>query len=191
MPHPPVNDRSPSPVDDLTETCVESEQVFKGGLLTVYRDRVRLPNGKESMREFVRHPGACVIIAESRPGVLVFERQFRYPLGRSFMELPAGKLEGNEDPLHCAQRELREETGYSARQWQHVGTLHNCIGYSDEHIEIFLARDLTLGQQVLDDGEFLEVFEMSLDDAEAAVLDGRITDAKTITGLFWARRVLG
>lgn len=175
---------------DLNERCLASEQVFDGKLLRVSRDRVLLPDGSESWREFVRHPGASVVIAELRPGVLVFERQFRYPVGRVFLELPAGKLDPGELPLQCAQRELLEETGYVARSWTHLGTLHPCIGYSDEGIEIFLARELELRGQHLDAGEFLEVFEMSLEEAEAAVFDGRITDAKTITCLFWAKRVL-
>ncbi|MFT4174650.1 MAG: NUDIX hydrolase [Rhodocyclaceae bacterium] len=178
-------------MDSLKEERIEGERVFEGKLLKVDRDRIRLPDGGEGWREFVRHPGAAIIIAETRPGVLVMERQFRYPVGRVFIELPAGKLDADEDPLVCAQRELLEETGYAAAQWAHLGTMHTCIGYSDERIEIFLARQLTLGQQRLDEGEFLEVFEMPLDEAEAAVFDGRITDAKTITGLFWARKFLG
>ena len=120
----------------------------------------------------------------------MFERQFRYPVGQVFIEMPAGKLDPGDTPLSCAQRELREETGYSAVDWSYVGTLHPCIGYSSERIEIFLARDLIPGQQSLDQGEFLEVFEMSLDVAIRAVLQGEITDAKTIACLFWAQRLL-
>ncbi|HEX5126471.1 MAG TPA: NUDIX hydrolase [Rhodocyclaceae bacterium] len=176
--------------DSLSEARIDGEQVFDGRLLKVYRDRVRLPDGSESWREFVRHPGACVIVAEIKPRVLIFERQFRYPVGRSFIELPAGKLDAQETLLACAQRELLEETGYSGGEWQHLGAMHPCIGYSNERIEIFFARNLNRGMQRLDEGEFLELVEMSLDDAEAAVFDGRITDAKTITALFWARHIL-
>lgn len=175
---------------DLTETCVESTQTHSGPLLQVYLDQITLPDGKPAWREYVRHAGACIVIAELRPGVLVFERQFRYPVGREFFELPAGKLDPEDTLLGCAQRELIEETGYRAAEWRHLGSLHPCVGYSSEQIEIFLARGLTPGERDLDDGEFLEVFEMSLDEAEAAVLDGRITDAKTIACLFWARKVL-
>ncbi|MFA9439465.1 NUDIX domain-containing protein [Uliginosibacterium sp. sgz301328] len=178
-------------MESLNEERIDGARVYEGKLLKIDCDRIRLPDGSESWREFVRHPGAAIVIAETRPGVLVMERQFRYPVGRVFIELPAGKLDSDEDPIVCAQRELLEETGYSATEWRHLGTMHTCIGYSDERIEIFLARGLTLGAQQLDEGEFLEVFEMSLDEAEQAVLDGRITDAKTITGLFWARKVLG
>lgn len=174
----------------LAEHCISSKQVFDGALLNAWRDEVRLPDGSTSLREYVKHPGASVIIAELRPGVLIFERQFRYPVGQVFLELPAGKRDPGESPLACAQRELREETGYVASEWQHLGAVHPCIGYSSECIEIFLARGLTQQGQHLDVGEFIEIFEMSLADAEAAVFDGRITDAKTISSLFWAQRFL-
>jgi ADP-ribose diphosphatase len=179
-----------TPDPALAETRVASELLLDGKLLKAWRDEVRLPDGALSIREFIKHPGACIVIAELRPGVLVFERQFRYPVGQVFMELPAGKLDAGEEPLACARRELLEETGYVADSWQHIATLHPCVAYSDEHIEVFLARGLSFEGQRLDEGEFLEVFEMSLSDAEAAVFDGRITDAKTIACLFWARRFL-
>ena len=175
---------------NLVEIELECQEVYSGKLLKVQRDKVRLPNGKESFREYIRHPGACVVLAEKAPGVLIFERQFRYPLRREFLELPAGKLDPSDSPLECAQRELREETGYSAAHWKHLGTMHPCIGYSDERIEIFLAQGLEVGERDLDEGEFLDVFEMTLAEAETAVEQGLITDAKTIVGLFWARRVL-
>lgn len=174
----------------LEERCLESEHTYSGYLLNVFRDKVALPDGTHATREYVRHGGACVIIAEVRPGVLIFERQFRYPVGQVFLELPAGKIDAGDTLLGCAQREFREETGYSATDWRHLGVMHPCIGYSSEKIDIFLARELTPGPQALDTGEFLEVFELSLDEAEDAVLDGRITDAKTIACLFWARRAL-
>jgi ADP-ribose pyrophosphatase len=175
---------------NLSEVLIEGDCVFSGKLLKIQRDLVRLPNGAEARREYVRHPGACVVIPELRPGVLIFERQYRHPLGQIFIELPAGKIDPEDTLLGCAQRELLEETGYSAERWTHVGRMHNCIGYSDEKIEIFLAQNLSLGKTSLDEGEFVEVFEMSLGEAEQAVLDGLITDAKTITCLFWARRLL-
>jgi len=176
---------------DLTESQIDSEVVFQGRLLQVRRDRVNLPDGNEGVREYIVHPGAVVIIAQLDNGRLLFERQFRYPVGRVFLELPAGKIDPGEDIAATARRELLEETGYTAREWHHLGVMHPCIGYSSERIEIFLARGLeSQGDQHLDAGEFLEIFELSVAEAAAAVLAGEMTDAKTITALYWAERFL-
>ena len=174
----------------LLETGLDREEVFAGQLLHVRRDTVRLPDGKQACREFVTHPGAVLMIAELPNGKLLFERQFRYPLDRVFLELPAGKIHPGEEILLTAQRELREETGYVAEHWHHLGTIHPCIGYSDERIEIFFARGLSHVGHALDDGEFLEVHELGLEEAIEAVRDGRVTDGKSVAGLFWAERVL-
>ena len=174
----------------LLETGLDREEVFAGQLLHVRRDTVRLPDGKQACREFVTHPGAVLMIAELTNGKLLFERQFRYPLDRVFLELPAGKIHPGEEILLTAQRELREETGYVAEHWHHLGTIHPCIGYSDERIEIFFARGLSHVGHALDDGEFLEVLELDLEEAIEAVRDGRLTDGKSVAGLFWAERVL-
>lgn len=177
---------------DLVEHTKTSETVFKGKLLHVKRDEVILPDGAESIREYVVHPGAVVILALLENGKLLFERQFRYPLRRVFIELPAGKIDPGEDILECAKRELLEETGHQAEEWRHLGVMHPCIGYSDERIEIFLARDVKqVSVPQLDHGEFLEVIEIGLDEARAAVLRGEITDAKTITALYWAEHLAG
>ena len=175
----------------LEETQLDSEQVFDGVLLKAWRDRVRLPDGASGIREYIRHPGAVVVIAILPNGNLIFERQYRYPLRRVFVELPAGKIDPGETIEACARRELREEAGYEAAQWQHLGVFHPCIGYSDERIEIFVARELSHVGAALDEEEFLELTEMSLDDAVAGVYGGRITDAKTICALFWAIKALG
>lgn len=173
--------------DHLTERQLDAEVVFKGKLLEVRRDRVRLPNGAESIREYVVHPGAVVVVAQLANGNLLFERQFRYPLRRAFLELPAGKIDAGEDILLCGQRELLEETGHAADRWDYLGVMHPCIGYSDERIEIFLARDVRrVAEQNLDHNEFLDVLELSPAAAREAVLRGEITDAKTITALYWA-----
>lgn len=170
--------------DPLHEAELSGESVFEGALLKVFRDRVRLPDGREAFREYVRHPGAVVVVGVLSDGRLLFERQFRYPLRRAFLELPAGKIDAGEDIAACARRELREETGFEARSWQHVGVMHPCIGYSDERIEIFLATELNHVGRALDEGEFLEVHTLTVDEAERAVHDGRITDGKTIAALF-------
>lgn len=173
----------------LIEKELHTDKVFSGGFLQVYRARVGLPNGAESYREFITHPGAVVILAFLPNGDLLFERQFRYPLQRVFLELPAGKIDAGEDPLHTAQRELLEETGYVAARWAHLGVLHPCIGYSDERIEIFAAYGLTQqAGQTLDANEFLEITQLTPQAATAAVFSGQITDGKTISALFWLPR---
>jgi ADP-ribose pyrophosphatase len=176
---------------DHSETTVQEKVAYRGGLLTVREDRVRLPNGPEAVREYLMHPGAVLILALLDDGQVVLERQFRYPLRRHMIELPAGKMESNEDPLLTAQRELLEETGYRAAHWEHVFTTHPCVGYSDERIELFLARGLTAGTAQLDDGEFLDVFTLPLREALAWIDRGDITDIKTIAGLLWLARQRG
>jgi ADP-ribose pyrophosphatase len=169
----------------VAEDFLEGELVFSGRLLKVHRDRVRLPDGSEAVREYIRHPGAVAIVALFADGRVLLERQFRYPLGRAFIEVPAGKLEPGEAHLATAKRELLEETGYVAAEWRRLGVIHNAIGYSDEGIEIWLARGLELREQQLAEGEFLEVFTVPLAEAQAMARDGRITDVKTIAGLLW------
>jgi ADP-ribose pyrophosphatase len=172
---------------DLGETFLEGEEIFSGKLLKVHRDRVRLPDGSEALREYIRHPGAVAIVALFEDGRVLLERQFRYPLAREFIEIPAGKLEPGEGHLDTAKRELLEETGYVAAEWRRLGLIHNAIGYSDEGIEIWVARGLELRRQALAEGEFLEVLTLPLEEAQAMVRDGRITDVKTVAGLLWLK----
>jgi ADP-ribose pyrophosphatase len=120
---------------------------------------------------------------------LLLERQFRYPMRRHFIELPAGKIDPGEDPLATARRELKEECGYEAKEWRHLATLHPCIGYADERIELYLARGLEHVGHAPDEGEFLEVFPVTIDEALEWVRAGRITEAKAVTGLLWADRI--
>lgn len=175
---------------DLTEHCLHSEILAQGDLLTVKKDRVKLPNGNISQREFVLHPGAVVIVPILPNGNIVLERQFRYPLHQVFIELPAGKIDPNEDVLHTGQRELLEETGYSATEWLKLGIQHPCIGYSNEVIHIFLARNLTPGKDKRDEDELLQVFEASLDECLHMIMQGELTDSKTICALFMAQQHL-
>ena len=173
----------------LTETRVDSQELLHGHFLHAMRDTVRLPDGKEASREYVIHPGAVMVVAELPDGRLVLERQFRYPVQSVMVEFPAGKLDPGEDSLACAQRELLEETGYTARQWARAGVLHPVISYSTEFIDIWFARDLTAGQRQLDAGEFLDVFSASADELLQWCRDGRITDAKTLTGVLWLQNL--
>ena len=173
----------------LTETRVASQELLLGHFLHAMRDTVRLPGGKEATREYVIHPGAVMVVAELPDGRLVLERQFRYPVQSVMVEFPAGKLDPGEESLACAQRELLEETGYTARQWARAGVLHPVISYSTEFIDIWFARDLTAGQRQLDAGEFLDVFSASTDELLQWCRDGRITDAKTLTGVLWLQNL--
>ena len=175
---------------DLTEHFVSGEQVFDGKLLRVYRDVVRLPDGSQGAREYIRHPGAVAIVALFDDGRVLLERQFRYPQRREFIEIPAGKLDPGESGLATAKRELLEETGYVAADWQRLGVMHTAIGYTDEAIELFLVKRLTQQKAQLDAGEFLEVFSVPFEEAIAMIRDGRITDAKTTIGLLWVKLLL-
>ncbi|MEY4651629.1 MAG: hypothetical protein RI884_210 [Pseudomonadota bacterium] len=174
----------------LHEQVVGREKLLEGRFLQVVRDTVRLPDGSESYREFIQHPGAVAIIPLLEDGRVVLERQYRHPVGRVMIEFPAGKLEAGEDPLVCAQRELLEETGYTAREWAHAGTLHPCIGYADESIGLWFARGLTLGERQLDEAEFLDVITAT----PAQLLDwcrqGQVTDGKTLSCALWLQNVL-
>jgi ADP-ribose pyrophosphatase len=176
-------------MNDFTEHTLDSKTAYRGVLLDVIADRVRLPDGRESVREYIHHPGACMVVAFLDERTILMERQFRYPLKRHFIELPAGKIDRGEDPLRTAQRELREECGYSAAEWRHLATLHPCIGYADEHIELYLARQLTHVGHALDEGEFLDVFPLRIEEALEWVRQGRITEAKAVTGLLWAEKI--
>lgn len=173
---------------DLTEGRLDGEQVYDGALLKVYRDRVRLPDGREGAREYIRHPGAVAIVPLFDDGSVLLERQFRYPNARVFIEIPAGKLEPGEPHLETAQRELLEETGYIAAEWTRITTVNTAIAYTDEAIELYVARKLEKRTAQLDDGEFLETLIVPFDEAMAMVRDGRITDVKTVIGLLWVEK---
>lgn len=174
----------------LVEIKLRSQQVLKGDFLDVRRDIVRLPDGREASREYVIHPGAVMIVAQLGDGQLVLERQFRYPVRAVMIEFPAGKLDAGEASLACAQRELLEETGYTAREWARAGVLHPVISYSTEFIDIWFARGLTLQQRKLDAGEFLDVFTAPASALMDMSRSGQITDAKTLTGILWLQNVM-
>ena len=178
----------------LTEVKLSGEELFKGHFLHAFRDSVKLPDGALTHREYVVHPGAVMIIPllEDANGGwrVVLERQFRSPVGQVMIEFPAGKLDAGEAIQCCAQRELLEETGYSATEWARAGVMHPVISYSTEFIDIWFARGLTLGSQQLDPGEFLDVFTATPADLYEWCRDGRVTDAKTLTGALWLQNVL-
>lgn len=181
-----------TPADDthLRETALDSQTVLQGHFLHIRRDTVRLPDGRHAVREFVVHPGAVMVIALFDDGRVLLERQYRYPMGRAMIEFPAGKLDAGESVLACAQRELREETGYRAREWARAGVLHPTISYSDEFIDIWFARGLSAGERSLDEGEFLDVLSATPQELMDWCRDGGVTDAKTLTGVLWLQNVL-
>jgi ADP-ribose pyrophosphatase len=181
-------------VTHLHETQVASAELCSGSFLQVLSDTVQLPNGAFATREYVVHPGAVMVVPliydDAGQLLVVLERQFRYPVQQVMIEFPAGKLDSGESSFHCAQRELLEETGFSASSWARAGVLHPVIAYSTEFIDIWFARGLTAGMPHLDDGEFLEVFTATPADLLAMCRDGLVTDAKTLTAALWLQNVI-
>jgi ADP-ribose pyrophosphatase len=176
--------------DPLREHTLGSRLAFEGSFLRLYIDKVRSADGHVSTREYLRHPGAVMIVPLLPDGQVVLERQFRYPLKRTAIEFPAGKIDAGEKPFNCAQRELLEETGYRAARWSYLGGLHNAIAYSDEKIEMFLAEQLTHEGATLDAGETLEVFTTPWHQLLQWVREGTVTDVKTMVGVLWLEKVL-
>lgn len=178
------------PIGDthLREEQVSSEAIYGGIFLNMKRDQVRLPDGQIAAREYLTHPGAVAIVALLDDGRVLLERQYRYPIAKACIEIPAGKLEIGEDHLLCAQRELEEETGYTANKWSYIRRIHPVISYSTEFIDIYLAEDLIPGKSKLDDEEFLDVFAAPLEQLLTWIEEGEITDVKTTISAYWLDR---
>lgn len=178
----------------LVEVTLSTQEILRGNFLHAVRDQVKLPDGATASREYIIHPGAVMIVPlledESGQWHVVLERQFRYPVGQVMIEFPAGKRDPGEDLLVCAQRELREETGYVATEWARAGVLHPVISYSTEYIDIWFARGLKAGERQLDAGEFLDVFTATPEQLLLWCRDGKVTDAKTLTAALWLQNVL-
>lgn len=178
-------------MSSLKENRIESQKLLEGKLLHVYRDRVELPDGQESVREWIDHPGASAVLPLFEDGTVALVRQFRYPPRKTFLELPAGKFDDqNEAAEAVAARELEEETGWRAGSLQYIGHSHPCIGYSNEVIHYFIAERLEEGKQDLQDAEFVETVRLPLDEVYRMAEDGEIDDMKTVAGLFLARAYL-
>ncbi len=178
------------PIGDshLREERISSEDIYGGIFLKMKRDKVALPNGDEVIREYLTHPGAVAIVAILDDGRVLMERQYRYPVAKACLEIPAGKLDPSEDHLVCAKRELEEETGYTAKKWSYIRRIHPVISYSTEFIDIYLAEGLVPGKSHLDEEEFLDVFAASIDQLLAWVEEGEITDVKTTISAYWLDR---
>lgn len=171
----------------LIETGISSENIFDGNLLHVRRDTVKLPNGKTATREWIKHPGASSVIPMLEDGSVILVKQYRYPVGKITLEVPAGKLDAlEEDPLVCAERELSEETGYTADKIEKLTTIATTVGFSNEYIHLYIATGLHSGKQHTDDDEFINVVKVPLQEAVAMVNDGRIIDAKSVVSILMA-----
>jgi ADP-ribose pyrophosphatase len=172
----------------LREERISGEDIYGGIFLNMKCDQVRLPDGQMAAREYLTHPGAVAIVALLDDGRVLLERQYRYPIAKACIEIPAGKLDPNEATLFCAQRELEEETGYTAKKWSYIRRIHPVISYSTEFIDIYFAEDLVPGKSKLDDEEFLDVFAAPLEQLIAWVEEGEITDVKTTISAYWLDR---
>lgn len=167
----------------LIEKQISSQQIFAGNFMKVMRDVVELPDGKQSQREYIKHSGAVAIFALDKDNNIVMERQYRTPVSQIMIEVPAGKLDAGEDHLTCGKRELLEETGYISDEWDYLGEILPCIGYSTEKIIFYVARNVEFTEAKLDEGEFLEVYKQPLAELMDDVYNGKITDGKTLAGL--------
>ena len=174
----------------MEEQILRSETIYNGRLVNLQRHTVRLPNGKESQREVIQHPGAVAIVALDEQNRILLVRQFRLPAGQILLEVPAGTLESGEDPLDCARRELREETGYLPHRLQALGGIYVAPGYTTEYIHLFLAGDLEHAPLPGDHDEFVEVERLTLDDLLNLIDRGEIVDAKTIASVLLVARRL-
>lgn len=178
--------------EQLKETRISGEETYHGPLLHVYHDRVRLPNGNESGRDYIKHSGAVCVVPVTEAGEVYVERQFRYPLDMVITEIPAGKLDyAEEDRLSAAKRELHEETGLTAEKWTYMGDFFPAVAYSTEKISMYLAQELHQGEQKLDNDEFLNVETVPLAELVRQVMDGEIVDIKTQAAILKTARLLG
>lgn len=173
-------------MDHLIEKFIKSEVVFNGSLLTVRRDTVELPNGKPATRELVEHPGAVAVVPVRSDGKVLLVRQYRYPVGRLTLEIPAGKLDQGEKPEDCAKRELEEETGYQAGKLRRLSAVLTTPGFTNELIHLYVAEELVLKERHPDEDEFIDVEVFSPDEIRTMIENGALCDAKTLLGLLLA-----
>ncbi len=177
--------------EGLAEQTLDDRLMYEGDYLKLHRATVQLPNGATSYREYLKHPGAVMIIPLFENGDVLLERQYRYPMRKVFIEFPAGKKDAGEAPLETAKRELLEETGYRAERYTHVTDIHNALAYCDEVIHFYLAEGLIqAGEQQLDDNEFVQVLRVPLSQLMTWIKNGWVSDVKTQLGAFWLQDYL-
>ena len=176
--------------EQMREVQLSRKEIYKGRVVHLFEDQVRLPDGQEARREVIRHPGGVGILPLMEDGTVFVVRQFRYPGDSVLTEIPAGKLEYGEDPLTCGKRELSEEVGATAENWVFLGNIYPTPAYDTEIIRIYLATGLSFGKQHLDEGEFLNVVRVPLQELVDQVMDGKIFDAKTQIAVLKTARML-
>lgn len=166
---------------------ISRQEIYKGKIVTLVKDKVLLPNDKIADREIVLHKGAAAIVPIDETGKIIFVRQYRQPVGEELLEIPAGLLEKGEEPIESAKRELEEETGYKASEMHHICSMFNSAGFSNEMVHLYLAKGLHEGKQNLDEDEFVEIERYTFDEALKMIFDGRIKDSKSISGILGAK----
>lgn len=174
----------------IEEKTLSTEKIYDGVILNLRRDKVTVKDGKTSYREIVEHDGGVVIAAITSEGKVPMVKQFRKAAEKAVLEIPAGKLEGSEDPKEAALRELKEETGYTAKSIDYVNSFYSSIGYSDEILHLYIAKELTAGETDFDDNEAIDIYEYSMDDLMEMVMDRTIEDAKTIIAIFMLKTLM-
>ncbi|HKI79459.1 MAG TPA: NUDIX hydrolase [Ignavibacteriaceae bacterium] len=162
-----------------------SEVKFSGKVFDLKIDEILYDSGNKGIREVAVHPGGAVVVAVKNDGKIIMVKQFRYPFQKFLIELPAGKLDKDEDPMNCAVRELEEETGYAAGQIEKLGSIYTTPGFCTEELHIYLAKDLAAGEHNREEGEYeMEIFEFTLEEIEEKIKNGEIVDSKTICGIY-------
>ncbi len=172
------------------EKTLSKKPIYKGNIIDVECWNVLLPNGKEATRDVVIHPGASVVIPITDKGEVYLVRQFRKPIDQESLEIPAGKLDKGEDPLACAKRELKEETGLDAKDIQHLIDIHSTPGFSNEVLHMYVAKELYEGEACADEDEFISAEKYPINTLVDMVVKNEITDAKTIIGILMADKII-
>lgn len=173
--------------EKLYEEKISSKKIFKGEILSLYFDKVKLPNGKTATREKVEHPGAVAVVPINKKRQVILIKQYRYPVEKDLIEIPAGKLDRSEPPLECAKRELKEEAGISGKNFDLLATIYTSPGFSNELMYIYLVTDFLEEENNPDHDEFLQILKIDLNECIKMIEEGAICDAKSIIGILMAR----